>query len=348
MDVLVTGGGGFLGKAIVGRLADLGLAVRTLNRGDYPELAAMGVHQVRGDLADPGIVDAAVEGCEMVYHVAAKASMWGDRREFHDTNVRGTRNVIEACRRHGVRRLVYTSTPSVVHDGGDIEGADESLPYARRYHAHYPRTKAIAEREVLAANSDDLATVALRPHLIWGPRDTNLVPQIVARARAGRIRLVGDGSNLVDSVYIDNAADAHILAGDRLAPKSPCAGRVYFISNGEPMAIADLVNGIVGAAGLPPVRRSVPRWAAWTIGALMEAAYSVLPLGGEPMMTRMIASHLATAHWYDISAARRDLGYEPKVTIAAGFDRLAEWFSQPEPLDEGSRAQQGRSHAGTR
>ena len=326
MTFLVTGGGGFLGKAIVRRLVERGRAVRTFNRSEYPELETIGVHQARGDLADPGAVDAAIQGCAAVFHVAAKAAMWGDRREFHDTNVRGTRNVIESCRRHGVRRLVYTSTPSVVHAGGDIAGADESLPYPRRYHAHYPRTKAIAERAVLAANSDEMSTVALRPHLIWGPEDTNLVPQIVARARAGRIRLVGDGSNLVDSVYIDNAAEAHILACDHLAPGAPCAGRVYFITNGEPMAIADLVNGIVGAAGLPPVRRSLPRWAAWTIGALMEAAYTVLPLSGEPVMTRMIASHLATAHWYDISAACRDLGYEPGVSIAEGFRRLADWF----------------------
>jgi len=326
VKVLVTGGGGFLGKAIVKRLVDRGWTVRSLNRGDYPDLAALGVEQIRGDLADPGTVDTAVAGCDAVFHVAAKASMWGPAREFHDTNVKGTENVINACRRNGVSKLVYTSTPSVVHSGGHIEGADESLPYARRYHAHYPRTKAIAERAVLSANTAEMATVALRPHLIWGPEDTNLVPQIVARARTGRLRLVGDGSNLVDSIFIDNAADAHLLACDELAPTSACAGRVYFISNGEPLPLANLVNRIIGAAGLPPVERAVPFWLAWTLGAALEGAYRVLPIPGEPQMTRMIASHLATAHWYDISAARRDLGYQPVVTIDEGLRRLADWF----------------------
>jgi nucleoside-diphosphate-sugar epimerase len=184
----------------------------------------------------------------------------------------------------------------------------------------------VAEKAVLAANSADLATVALRPHLIWGPEDTNLVPQLVARARSGRLVFVGDGSNLVDSVFIDNAADAHIQAHDRLAPGEPCAGRFYFISNGEPMPIGVLINGIIGAAGLPPVERSVPLWLAWTLGAVFEGVHRLLPFSGEPRMTRMIASHLATAHWYDISAARRDLGYQPAVSIEEGFRRLAEWF----------------------
>jgi nucleoside-diphosphate-sugar epimerase len=284
------------------------------------------VEQIRGDLADRETVDAAVTGCDAVFHVAAKAAMWGPAREFYETNVTGTENVIAACRQHAVPRLVYTSTPSVVHAGGHIEGADESLPYATRFHAHYPRTKAVAEKAVLAANSADLATVALRPHLIWGPEDTNLVPQLVARARSGRLVFVGDGSNLVDSVFIDNAADAHIQAHDRLAPGEPCAGRFYFISNGEPMPIGVLINGIIGAAGLPPVERSVPLWLAWTLGAVFEGVHRLLPFSGEPRMTRMIASHLATAHWYDISAARRDLGYQPAVSIEEGFRRLAEWF----------------------
>jgi nucleoside-diphosphate-sugar epimerase len=326
VKALVTGGGGFLGRAIVHRLLERGAEVRTLARGDYPELVATGAEQHRGDLVDSAVVDAAVAGCGVVFHVAAKAVMWGRLREVLDTNVTGTHNVLEACRRHGVSRIVYTSTPSVVHSGGDIEGADESLPYAETFHAHYPRTKAEAERAVLAANSPGLATVALRPHLIWGPGDTQLVPRIVERARTGTLRLVGDGSNRVDSVYIDNAADAHLLAADRLEPGAACAGRAYFITNGEPLPLAELVNGILAAAGLPPVERSVPLWLAWTAGALIEAAHRLLPLEGEPKMTRTIASHLATAHWYDISAARRDLGYRPGVSIQEGFDRLAEWF----------------------
>jgi nucleoside-diphosphate-sugar epimerase len=286
----------------------------------------MGAHRIRGDIADPEVVATAVAGCDVVFHVAAKAALWGPREEFERTNVVGTRNVLQACRRHGVAKLVYTSTPSVVHGGGDIEGADESLPYPSRFHADYPRTKAIAEREVLAASSPELATVALRPHLIWGPGDTQLTAQVVARRRAGTLRLVGDGSSLVDTTYIANAVDAHVLAEGRLAPGAACAGRVYFISNGEPRPLREMFNGILEAAGLDPIDRSVPAWLAWTLGAALEAAYRVLPLRGEPVMTRSIASHLATAHWYDISAARRDLGYEPRVSIDEGFRRLKLFF----------------------
>jgi nucleoside-diphosphate-sugar epimerase len=327
MRALVTGGGGFLGKAIVERLVGRGSQVRTFNRSAYPELSAMGVEEIRGDLADRDAVERAVKGCDVVFHVAAKAAMWGANDDFVNTNVLGTEHVVSACRRHGVSRLVYTSTPSVVHGGDDIEGADESLPYPKRYHAHYPRTKAEAERAVLAANSLELATVALRPHLIWGPGDPHLVPQIVSRARQGTLRFVGDGSNRVDSVVVDNAADAHLLACDRLAPDAPCAGRAYFISNGEPLPISELVNRILAAAGLPPVRRTVPVWLAYGAGAAMEAVYGLLRLPGEPKMTRMIARHLATAHWYDLTAARRDLGYRPTVTIEEGLTRLEEWLA---------------------
>lgn len=326
MKALVTGGGGFLGNAIVRRLIDRGYEVRSLNRGDYPGLVGLGVEQIRGDLADAEVVHRATTDCDVVFHVAAKAAMWGPYRDFFNTNVVGTENIVSACRRCGVPKLVYTSTPSVVHGGADIEGADESLPYPARYHAHYPRTKAEAERMVIAANSAGLATVALRPHLIWGPGDPHLVPQIVSRARQGVLRFVGDGSNKVDSVFLDNAVDAHLLASDRLAPGSACAGCVYFISNGEPLPLADLVNRILAAADIPPVDRAVPPWLAYAAGALMEGAYGLFRLSGEPRMTRMIARHLATAHWYDITAARQDLGYEPRVSIDEGMTRLRAWL----------------------
>jgi nucleoside-diphosphate-sugar epimerase len=324
---LVTGGGGFLGGAIVRALVGRGWSVQAFQRGRYPELEELGVRQHRGDLADAGAVSDAVDGCDVVFHVAAKAVLWGKPREFHATNVVGTDNVLSACRRAGVGRLVYTSTPAVVHAGGHLEGVDESAPYAERFESHYPRTKCQAERAVLAANGPALATVALRPHLIWGPGDTQLVPRIVARARAGRLWLVGDGSNLVDTTYVDNAAAAHLLACDRLEPGSACAGRAYFITNGEPRPLREILDGILAAAGEPPVRRSLPYPAAWTAAAAVEAAYRLLPLRGEPPMTRMMVDHLATAHWYDLSAARRDLGYAPAVSLDEGFQRLGEWFA---------------------
>jgi len=243
---LVTGGGGFLGKAIVRRLVANGDRVRTLQRGHYPELEALGVECVRGDIADAEVVDRAVAGCDHIFHVAAKVEMWGRPEPFRRVNVLGTGNVLGAMRRHGVPTLVFTSSPSVVHAGEDIEGVDESLPYPTDYEAAYPQTKAEAERMVLAANSPDLATTALRPHLIWGPEDTNLVARIVERARAGQLRLVGDGSKLVDTIYIDNAVDAHLLAAAQLAPGAACAGRCLPVN--APCAIIQGARRGAGAA----------------------------------------------------------------------------------------------------
>jgi len=328
---LVTGGGGFLGRAIVDRLVARGDTVRTLARGDYPELRDRGVEAIRGDVADPAQVNRAVAGCDVVFHVAAKAGVWGPWAEYHNANVVGTRNVIAACRNHGVGRLVFTSSPSVVYGGGDIEGADESLPYPDRYSTAYAATKAESERLVLAANEANLATVALRPHLIWGPGDNHLIPRIIARGRAGRLRRVGRRPNLVDSTYIDDAAAAHLNAADRLGPGSPAAGRPYFLSQGEPWPLWDLINGILAAAGLPPVARTISPTLAHLAGWTLEAAHRALRLPDEPLMTRFLAHQLSTAHWFNIEAARRDLGYAPSVTIRAGLDRLARSFSQTNP-----------------
>ncbi len=324
MRALVTGGGGFLGGAIVRRLLARGDEVRSFARSAYPELEALGVDVRRGDVCDAEAVSAAVEGCETVFHVAALPGVWGSSREYHRTNVVGTDNVLAACRAHGVKRLVYTSTPSVVHSGRDIEGGDESLPYASAFAAHYPRTKAIAERRVLEANGETLCTLALRPHLIWGPGDNHLVPRILARGRAGRLRLIGKRRNLIDTVYIDNAANAHLLAADRLEPGARCAGKAYFISNGEPRPLAEITNGILAAAGLPPVTRRIPALFAYAVGALAELVYAVLRIRTEPPLTRFLARQLSTAHWFEIGAARRDLGYECAVSIEEGLRRLRE------------------------
>jgi nucleoside-diphosphate-sugar epimerase len=324
MKALVTGGGGFLGGAIVRLLIERGDEVRSFARGDYPELRAAGVQVIRGELTDKTTVEAAVDGCDVVFHVASKTGIWGPEREYFRTNVEGTEAVIEACRRRGVRRLVYTSTPSVVFSGRDMEGADESSPYPDHYLTAYPRTKALAEQIVLRANDAGLATVALRPHLIWGPGDPHLVPRILARARAGALRQIGRRPNLVDSIYVDNAAAAHLLAADRLGPGSAVAGKVYFLSQGEPIPLWDLINRILDAGGLPPVTRSISPAVAYAAGWMLEALYGLLRRESEPRMTRFLARELATAHWFDIGAARRDLGYEPTVSIDEGLRRLAE------------------------
>lgn len=329
MKVLVTGGGGFLGKAIVERLLVRGDAVRSFARGDYPNLRALGVEISQGDLADSCAVAEAVADCEMVFHVAAKAGVWGPYQEYYRTNVVGTEAVLAACKRHKIRRLVYTSSPSVVFNGHDMEGVNESVPYPDHYDAPYPQTKALAEKLVLEANGSELATVALRPHLIWGPGDPHLVPRILERGRKGQLRRVGTRPNAVDSVYIDNAADAHMLAADRLYADSPVAGKTYFIAQGEPLPLWDLIDRILAAGGLPPVTKFIsPRMANWA-GSVLEVIYKTLRLRSEPRMTRFLAKELSTAHWFDLSAARRDLGYVPQVSLEEGLIRLRDSLSAP-------------------
>ena len=328
MKVLVTGGGGFLGGVIARMLRERGDEVRSFSRGDYPALKALGVEQQRGGLEDRAALVTAAAGCDLVFHVAAKAGIWGSYADFYRANVTGSENVIAACRSNGISRLVYTSSPSVVFDGSDVEGADESLPYPPRFEAHYPATKALAEQLVLAANSAELAVTALRPHLIWGPGDNHLVPRIVAKGRAGKLRRIGDRPNLVDTVYVDNAARAHLLAGDALAPGSAVAGKAYFISNNEPLPLWDMVNRILAAAALPPVTRSISPKLSYNLGCICEGLWGLLRLSGEPPMTRFVAHELASAHWFDISAARRDFGYQPEISIDEGLIRLRRWLQQ--------------------
>jgi nucleoside-diphosphate-sugar epimerase len=322
-SALVTGGTGFLGRRIVDRLLSEGRQVTVSGRNAAPDLEARGVRFVRAPLEEPEAIEAACRGMETVFHVAAKVGVWGPRAEFHRTNVLGTRAVLRGCQAAGVKRLVYTSTPSVVYNGRDLAGANESLPLTADCPSAYPLTKAQAEAEVLAANGPLLSTVALRPHLIWGPGDPHLVPRILERARAGRLRVVGRGENKVDMVHVENAADAHLAAERALASGTSAApGRAYFITNGEPVVLWDWINALLVSLGEDPVTRRVPLGAARTVGALCELAWTLLPLRGEPPMTRFVASELARDHWFDISAARRDLGYEPKITMEEGTRTL--------------------------
>jgi nucleoside-diphosphate-sugar epimerase len=241
----------------------------------------------------------------------------------------GTQNVIDACRAHGIGKLVYTSTPSVTHRATHpVEGGTaDTVPYGEGFKAPYAATKAIAEKAMLAANDADLATVALRPRLIWGPGDQQILPRLVERAKAGRLRIVGGGDNLVDTTYIDNAAQAHFDAFDHLAPGAACAGKAYFISNGEPWPMREVLNALLRAAGAPEVRKTLPFGAAYAVGAVCEGLWRALPLQGEPPMTRFLAEQLATAHWYSMEPARRDFGYVPRVSMAEGMERLRRSFS---------------------
>ena len=334
MRILVTGGGGFLGTALCRSLRARGETVTSFQRSFHPALEAMGVQQMLGDLADADAVLHACAGHHAVLHNAAKAGAWGSYQSYFDANVRGTEHVIAACRAHGIDKLVYTSTPSVTHSGRTpVEGGNETnTPYGSNFKAPYPATKLIAEKIVLAANSERLSTVALRPRLIWGPGDTQLLPRLAERARAGRLRFIDGGHNKMDITYIDNAAQAHLLALDHLQCGAACAGKAYFISNGEPLPVREIVNALLRAAGAPQVDKSIPYPVAYAAGAVLETAWRMFALKGEPPMTRFLAEQLSTPHWYDISAAQRDFGYRPTITIAEGLGRTAAWYAHRSAL----------------
>jgi len=322
-QALVTGGGGFLGLYLVEQLVARGDRVRVLCRGKYPRLAELNVECVPGDIRDPAAVASACARVDTVFHVAAVSGIWGSWQHYHSINTQGTENVIAACRAQNVARLVYTSSPSVIYDGQDHRGANETLAYPTRYLCHYPHSKALAERAVLAANATHgLATTALRPHLIWGPRDNHLVPRLLARAKAGKLRRVGPGDNLISMSYVENAAHAHILAAERLAPESPVAGQAYFINEPEPVNLWQWIDELLALAGLPPVQKSISRRLAYAAGAVLEAAYRVLPLAGEPPMTRFLAQQLGGSHYYDVCRAARDFGYQAIVSVEEGMQRL--------------------------
>ncbi|OGV72743.1 MAG: 3-beta hydroxysteroid dehydrogenase [Lentisphaerae bacterium RIFOXYB12_FULL_65_16] len=350
MNALITGGGGFLGRRIVDILLERGDGVRVLGRRRYTDIEQLGVECVTGDVRCFEDVLRTCAGCDTVFHTAALAGIWGQRKDFYEINVKGTANVIQACLGAKVSHLVYTSSPSVVFGETDIEGADEALPYPARYLAHYPASKAVAEKMVLDANGWEmvvetrranpdgtftpdshvrrLRTCALRPHLIWGPRDPHLLPRLVAAARSGRLRRVGEGRNRVDITYIDNAALAHVQAAVALMATGAPAGKAYFIGDGDPVVLWDWINALLERLGVKPVTRSVSYATAYRLGAAMEGVYTVLPFLGEPRMTRFVAAQFAKSHWFSHARARADFGYEPVVDNPTGLARTVEWLRQ--------------------
>ncbi len=321
---MVTGAGGFLGFEISRQLVAQGVTVRGLSRGSYPELAQMGVECVRADVRDAARVRDALQDVDVVFHTAAVAGIWGPWDYFHSINTVGTQNVLAGCLDHGVHKLVLSSSPSVTFDGKDQKGVDEAAPYPRQWLCHYPHSKALAEQAVLGANGrDGLLTCALRPHLIWGPRDPHLVPRLIDRAKRGCLRRIGDGTNLIDMIYIENAARAHLQAADKLTEGGPVGGQAYFISQGEPVNCWQWINEILALAGLPPLNRSISLKAAWRLGAVMESLYRPLRVRREPPMTRFLAAQLGTSHYFNIDRARHDFDYDPPISTAEGMRRLA-------------------------
>jgi 2-alkyl-3-oxoalkanoate reductase len=323
-NVLVTGGGGFLGKAIVKKLVAKGYRVKSFSRKYYSELEKLGVEQIQGDLQNPAEVTNAFVNCDLVFHVAAKAGIWGSWEDFYDVNVVGTKSVIAACKKNKISKLIYTSSPSVVFDGNDMEGVDETIPYPEKFDGHYPETKAIAEQIVIKETSNDLNTIILRPHLIWGPEDNHLVPGIISRAT--RLKKVGRLDDLTDTIYIDNAADAHILAAEKLTINPILSGNIYFISQDEPVSKWYLADRFLDAAGLPPVKGEVSAKTAYYAGIFFELLYKLCKIKKDPPMTKFAAKELATSHWFNISRAKTELGFVPRISIEQGLEQLKKWF----------------------
>ena len=327
MRALVIGGGGFVGSAIVRQLLENGADVAVFGRNHYPHLQKLGVRQFQGSILDSDILIRAMPGYDTVFHVAAKTGIWGAKHEFEQINVTGTRNVLGACFANRIESLIYTSTPSVVFDRSDLNGADESTPYAERFLCYYASSKAVAEQMVLVANSDVLKTCAIRPHLVWGPGDPHLIPRLIERGKRKQLKIVGTGSNLVDISYIDNVAAAHILAAKNLFSSATAAGNAYFISQGEPVNLWNWINDLYVRLDIQPVKKKIGFKTAYALGTLLEGIYTWFNLEQEPRMTRFLAEQLARSHWFSIDRARRDLGYAPRVSTSEGLERTVKWLA---------------------
>lgn len=326
MKALVTGGGGFLGLYLTEQLVARGATVRVMCRGEYPRLHELGVEIVRADIRDKHRVEEACAGCDVVFHVAAVPGIWGPWKTYYETNTLGTQSVIAGCHKHHISKLIYTSSPSVIYDGQEHRDVDEHYPYPdpSTYLCHYPHSKALAEKAVLAANGNGLSTAAIRPHLIWGPRDNHLIPRLIERARQGRLRQVGHGENLVSVSYVENVAAAHLQLADHLSPHSHAAGQAYFINDPEPVNLWGWVRQILQLAGLPPLKKTMSAGTARFAGSVFEGLYKFFGLKSEPPMTRFLAAQLSGSHFYSIAKAQRDFHYQPVVSVEEGLKRLAE------------------------
>lgn len=320
MRVLVTGAGSLLMRVVVDRLVERGDGVTCLQR--RPVNVPPGVRVVAGDVRDGQAVASACAGVDAVIHGAARVGVTGTWDDFHSVNVGGTRAVLAAARRAGVERVVHVSTPSVAHVGHSLVGeAAQPARTGRRGRAFYAESKALAELLALTANDDHLGVVAIRPHLVWGPGDTQLVGRIVAAAQRGRLPLIGGGHALVDTTYVDNAADALVAALDAVRPGSPVAGRAYLVANGEPWPVRDLLLGICAAAGVSARPVVIPASVARVAGSVVERLWPLVT-DAEPPITRFVAEQLATAHWFDLTDTFRDLAWWPHITIDEGLQRL--------------------------
>lgn len=322
--VVVTGGGGFIGSGIVRTLIEKGDQVTVVGRSEYPALVELGAVCLKGDVTDQSFMDAACRETDIVYHTVAKTSVYGEWQDFVRTNVGGTSTVLKSCVRNNVAALVYTSTPSVIASSGDLEGVDETMAYPDRIPSKYAASKIIAEKLVLNANSSRLKTIAIRPHLVWGPGDPHIIPRLLERARSGRLKQIGSGKNKVDICYIDNAVHAHLLAADNLMGEGTGAGRAFFIAQDEPVVLWDWINELLTLMNIEQVQKKIPPKAAYWLGALLEAYYWVTCKEDEPELTRFVALQMANSHWFSHQAAEEILGYKQVVSTAEGLQKVAD------------------------
>jgi len=319
-----------LGRATTQRLLARGDEVTVLQRRP----AVLSCAEVLGDVADPSVVARATEGQDAVVHLAAKVDVTGRWDEYARANIQGTRNVVAACAAGGVARLVHVSSPSVSHAGAPLMAAGADPADAARTRGHYSRSKAVAEQIALDADSVGLAVLAVRPHLVWGPGDVQLVARIVARARAGRLPLIGSGAALIDTTYVDNAAAALVAAVDACGPVH---GEALVVSNGEPRTVDEILHRLCSAAGVPGPRGRVPTLAAWLAGAVVEGIWSATGRRSTPPLTRFLTEQLTTAHWFDQRRTRTALGWQPEIDLDEGFARLAAWYAgMPTEADHGA------------
>ncbi len=327
-NVLVTGGGGFVGKKIVQMLIKKGITCTVVGRNRYPDIEQLGITCKVGSITDSTFIDDCCKGIDTVFHVAALAGIWGKWEDYYNTNVVGTENVVAACKKQGVTRMVYTSTPSVVFNQENILKGDESLPYAETFLCHYPKSKIIAEKHVLGSITNTFSACAIRPHLIWGPGDPHLVPRLIEKGKNRKLKIVGEGNNLVDISYIDNVAHAHILAAENLCDSQSANGKAYFIGDEKPVELWKWINDLFIALDIPPIKKKVPFKTAYFVGTILEGVFKIFNLSGEPPMSRFVAEQLAKSHYFSHDKAKKDFGYVPIVSSKEGMNNLLNWINE--------------------
>ncbi|MFX3675651.1 MAG: NAD-dependent epimerase/dehydratase family protein [bacterium] len=320
--ILVTGAGGFLGRYIVKILISKGYRVHGLGRSIHEDLVQRGVVWHQCDIRDAKAVQNATKGVDAVIHCASKIAMWGDWNDFVSINIHGTQNIINACLENKIQKLVYTSTPSVVFGRESIQGGDERLDYPKDSVSRYGRSKAMAEKNVLAVDQTKLYTCALRPHLIFGPGDDHLVPRLVEAAKKNRLKIIGDGENEVDVIAVENAAVAHVQALENLGEGSRVNGQAYFIAQDEPVKLWQFTNTLLKLHGQNPLDKSVSFPLAYFIGACFEFLAKVFRIKKDNLpMTRFVAMQLAKSHWFRHDKARDHFQYEPRLSTEQALEQ---------------------------